>query len=1084
MRIGDRGLRNSLLALLAILFCAAPGFAQRGGRGGGGQDQFRFRFIGPAVGNRVAAIVGVPGDTSTWYAGAASGGVFKSTDGGNNWQPVFDSQPVAAIGALAVAATDPNTVWAGTGEGWAIRDSDVAGDGVYKSTDAGRTWTNMGLAETGRIGRVVIDPKNAENVFVCALGRMTGPQQERGVYRTTDGGKNWERVLFADEKTGCSGLSMDPHNSHVLFAGMWQVEMHTYGEYSGGPGSGVYVSRDGGTKWTKIEGRGMPRPNVGKIDVAVAPTDSNRVYALIQTADQGSMWRSDDGGESWRVVNWDRALIGRAGYYIRLAVGTGSADEVLVSDSAFLHSVDGGETFRTVPWGGDNHDIWIDPTNPDRFAISDDGGINITTVHGRGFHRVQLPVGQIYHVAVDNQVPYYVYGNMQDDGSMRGLSTAGGRGFGASGDDWDHPVGGCESGFTIPDPTDPNIIWATCYGDEVTRWDARTREARSVSPWLHTLDSPPDATKYRCHWTPPLAIDPFDHNTVYYGCQVVWKTTNAGQSWTVSSPDLSTNDPSRIKPSGGIVGDNLGQFYGEVVFAIAPSPKQKGLIWAGTNDGQVWLTKDGTANWTNVTKNISGLPAWGTITCIAPSTFDAGTAYIAVDFHMMDDRNPFIYKTKDFGQTWTRINSDLPSKHPLAYVKSIAEDPNKQGLIFAGTGNGFYYSQDDGGHWTSLQAGLPHSPVSWITVQKQFHDVVVSTYGRGFYILDDISALETAPSDAAVQFVKPRDTFRWVRGSRAILNYSLKQNAQGPVQIQVTDASGAVVRSMMGGGRAGMNRAGWDLRYDGPRLIALRTTPPENPHIWEEPRFKGQDSRPITHWGMSPNQPGPMVAPGKYTVKVTVDGQSFTQTVNVLRDPKMDPKASGSQAELEASVKMQLRIRDDISKTSDMVNQIEWMRRQLDDVAKALRPQKEKVEVVKSVEEMNDKMLAVEYKLLNKALMTSDDKYFIEAYTVYFNLLWLNGEVGPGAGDVAGGMEFGPTDTSRMLLDMIEKDLATATAEYKNLMEKEVPGFNRSMSEHGITPLNAAVPPAAGVRGNVGNPGDTDPDSDDDSGGL
>jgi hypothetical protein len=329
----------------------------------------------------------------------------------------------------------------------------------------------------------------------------------------------------------------------------------------------------------------------------------------------------------------------------------------------------------------------------------------------------------------------------------------------------------------------------------------------------------------------------------------------------------------------------------------------------------------------------------------------------------------------------------------------------------------------------------------------------------------------------AVQFVKPRDTYRWVRGSRAILNYSLKQNAQAPVQIQVLDASGAVIRTMTGGGRAGTNRAGWDLRYDGPRLIALRTTPPENPHIWDEPRFKGQDSRPITHWGMSPNQPGPMVAPGKYTVKLIVDGQTFTQTVEVLRDTKMDPKASGSNADLEASVKMQLRIRDDISKTSDMVNQIEWMRRQLDDVARALRTQKEKAETLKSVEAMDQKMLAVEYKLLNKALMTSDDKYFIEAYTVYFNLLWLNGEVGPGAGDVAGGMDFGPTETSRMLLDMIEKDLATATAEYRNLMDKEVPGFNRAMGEHGITPLSATIPPVAAVQGSAASSGDPDDDS-------
>lgn len=1068
----NRWCRNFCLGMLAILLCAAPGTAQRGGRGQGAQDAIRFRFVGPAIGNRVSAIAGIPGDPSTYYAGAASGGVWKSTDGGNNWAPIFDGQPVAAIGALAVAPSDPSQVWAGTGEAWAIRDSDVMGDGIYKSTDAGRTWTNMGLQETGRIGRVVVDPKNADNVFVCALGRLTGPQQERGVYRTMDGGKNWERVLFADDKTGCSGLSMDPHNSHVLFAGMWQVEMHTYGEFSGGPGSGVYVSRDGGTKWTRLEGRGLPRSPVGKIDMAVAPTDSNRVYALIQTADQGSVWRSDDGGESWRVVNWDRALIGRAGYYIRIAVSSGNADEVLVSDSSFLHSVDGGETFRTVPWGGDNHDIWIDPVNPDRFVITDDGGMNITTVHGRGFHRVSLPIGQIYHVAVDNQNPYYVYGNMQDDGSMRGLSTAGGRGFGGAGaDDWDHPIGGCESGFTIPDPVDPNIVWATCYGDEVTRWDAKTRQARSVSPWLHTLDSPPNDTKYRCHWTPPLAIDPFDHNTVYYGCQVIWKTTNAGQSWTVISPDLSTQDPSRIVPSGGIVGDNLGQFYGEVVFAIAPSQKQKGLIWAGTNDGQVWYTKDGGANWNNVSKNISGMPAWGTITCIEPSHFDPGTAYVAVDLHLMDNRDPFIYKTTDFGKTWTQISNNLPTKHPLSYVRSIAEDPNKKGLLFTGTGNGFYYSTDDGGHWTSLQTGLPHAPVSWIVVQPQAHDVVVSTYGRGFYILDDISWLEQAPAaDAAVQVLAPRDVYRSARGGRAILNYSLKQAAQGPVQIQILDAGGNEVRQMQAFGRQGVNRTSWDLHYDGPRLIALRTTPPENPHIWEEPRFRGAESRPITHWGMSPFQTGPLVAPGKYTAKITVNGQSYTQTINVLRDPK----TPGSDADLQASVKMQLRIRDDINKSSDMVNQMEWMRKQLDDVQRALRTQKDKADLLKSVEAMDQKIQTVEYKILNKALTTSDDKYFIEAYKVYFNLMWLNGEVGPGAGDVAGGADYAPTDTARNLLEMIEKDLTAATADYRNFMDKEMPAFNHSLAEHGVTPLSAVVPVPAPARGDAANPGDPD----------
>ena len=1047
-----------LCAVCALVICALPAAAQRRGFNPD-QGGFAFRWAGPAVGNRISAIVGVAGDVNTWYAGAASGGVWKSVDGGNNWTPIFDAQDVQAIGTLAVAPSDPDTVWAGTGEAWAIRDSDVTGDGVYKSIDGGKTWTNMGLKETGRIGRIVVHPSNPDVVYVCALGRLTGPQEDRGVFRTMDGGKNWERVLFADANTGCSGLSMDAHNPRKLVAGMWQVEMHTYAELSGGPGSGVYVSNDGGTKWNKVEGHGLPRPNVGKIDVAIAPSNSNRVYALIQTADQGSLWRSDDGGDAWRVVNWDRGLIGRAGYYIRIAVNPANENEVLVSDSSFWQSLDGGETFRTVPWGGDNHDIWIDPKNPDRLAVSDDGGVNITTSHGRGFHRVQLPIAQIYHVAVDNQVPYYIYGNMQDDGNMRGPSTnTGAGGFGASSEaGWDHAMGGCESGFTVPDVTDPNIVWATCYGDEVTRWDARTKLARSVSPWLHTLDSPPNDTKYRCHWTPPLAVDPFDHNTIYYGCQVVFKTTNAGQSWTAISPDLSTQDPKFIVPSGGIVGDNLGQFYGEVVFAIAPSQIQKGLIWAGTNDGKIWNTKDGGAHWNDVTKGVSGMAPWGTVTSIQPSYFDAGTAYVSVDYHLMDNRDPFIFKTNDFGATWTQVSAGIP-KGPLSYVRCVAEDPNKKGLIFAGTGNGLFYSLDDGGHWTALQAGLPHSTVSWVVVQKNFHDLVVSTYGRGFYILDDITPLEqqagVAQSEAAVTVYAPRNAYRFVHNGRAYINYNLKAAVQGPVQIEIDDASGKQVRELRGAGRAGLNRVMWDLHYDGPRTIALRTTPPENPHIWEEPRFRGAESRPITHWGMSPNQEGPEAAPGKYTIKITADGKTYTQAVDVVKDPKQ----SGSDAEIAEAVKLQLRIRDDINKSSDIVNQIEWMRKQLDDQQRMLRPVKEKADALKSAEDMDKKLQTVEYKILNKELATSDDKYFIAAYKVYFNLMWLNGEVGPGAGDVAGGADYGPTDTERGLLDMIEKDLNSAATEYQALVQKDLPAFNRAMADHGVMPLVAVVP--------------------------
>lgn len=1048
------------------------------------EGELRFRFVGPKAGNRISAIAGIQGDASTYYAGAASGGVWKSNDGGNAWKPVFDKQPAAAIGALAVAPSEPSTVWAGTGEAWAIRDSDVMGNGIYKSLDSGQTWTNMGLEHSGRIGRIVVHPANADIVFACVLGRMTGPQQERGVFRTPDGGQHWEKVLFAGENVGCSGLTMDPQNPHTLFAGMWEGEMHTYGEFSGGPGSGIYVSHDGGTTWTRIEEHGLPHSPLGKIDVAVAPTNSNRVFALIQTKDQGSLWRSDDGGKHWKAVNYQRALIGRAGYYIRLAVSPSDDNEVYVANSSFWRSLDGGENFKEVPWGGDTHDIWIDPENADRFVITDDGGMSITTVHGRGFHRIKLPIGQMYHVAVDNKIPYYFYSNMQDDGNMRGPSVP--IDFNETG--WDHGMGGCESGFTIPDLTDPNIVWATCYGNKVTRWDARIKHAHSVSPWMMTLDSPPNQIKYRCHWTAPLAIDPFDHNTVYYGCQVIFKTSNAGQSWSVISPDLSTQDTSRIVSSGGIVGDNLGQFYGEVVFAIAPSPVQKGLIWAGTNDGQIWHTDD-RGQWVNVTRNVAGLPSWGTITSIAPSSFEAGTAYISVDFHLMDNRDPFIYKTTDMGKSWKKITGDLP-KNELSYVRTIAEDPNCPGLLFAGTGNDLFYSLDDGGHWTPLDSGLPHSPVTWAVVQKNFRDLVISTYGRGLYILDDITPLEQMAkdhSDAAVVLFSPRQTYRFTRGGKAFVNFSLKTAPKDPVHLEILDSEGKVIRTLETKPRAGMNRVPWDLRYDSPRLVALRTVAPDNPHIWDEPRFRDSDSRTITHWGTGPAESGPIVAPGKYAVRVKIAGQFFTEPITILRDPRI----TASDGDIELSVKTLLSIRNDISHVSDTVNQIEWLRKQLEDIDAMLRPPKSekktegggsdeedeyrgprvapappkpfseaetqrRANVLKAAENIDKKLESIEHKLVSQALLNSDDKYFVEPYQLYLNLIWLNAEVGTGGGDVAGGADFAPTDTQLELLKTFENQMAAVDAEFSSFMKEEIPAFNRTLVDGGALPLTPA----------------------------
>jgi photosystem II stability/assembly factor-like uncharacterized protein len=1066
--------------LISMASIHAP--AQRRGGGAALPQSLQFRFMGPAVGNRISAAAGIPGDPTTYYAGAASGGVWKSTDSGKSWVPIFDNEPVQAIGSLAVAPSDPKVVWAGTGEAWAIRDSDMMGDGIYKSTDAGATWQHMGLAETGRIGRISIHPTDPNIVYACATGRLTGPQRERGVFKTTDGGRTWEQVLFVDPNTGCSGLSMDAHDPETLFAGTWQAEMHTYGMYSGGPGSAVYVTHDAGAHWKKLEGHGLPHSPVGKVDVAIAPTDSKRVYALIQTADQGSIWRSDDGGETWNNGSWQRALIGRAGYYIHLAVSTSNPDEVLVANSSFWLSTDGAKSFVEVHWGGDTHDIWIDPKDSKRILVTHDGGMYMTTDHGATSTTVTLPIGQIYHVAVDNDVPYHIYGNMQDDGTMRGLSTTqeagpnvpgqsqGGRGYGGRGGfgvgTWEHTLGGCESGFTLPDLTDTNIVWATCYGNEVTRYDTRTKLARSVSPWLHTLDAAPDQVKYRCHWSPPLAIDPFDHNAVYYGCQKILRTTNGGMSWSEVSGDLSTQNPRFNTSSGGIVGDNLGQFYGEVVFSIAFSEIRKGLIWAGTNDGKIWYSPDGSKTWVDASKNLTGLPARGVISKIEPSHFDPAAAYICVDFHLMDNRDPWIYKTTDLGKTWTKVSGDLPTGHPLDYARVIAENPNRKGNLFAGTGRALYYTLDDGAHWKQLKDGLPAAPVSWVVVQKQAHDLVVSTYGRGFYIMNDITPLEQGlmePSHTEpVSLAAPRPVYRLFQGARADISFLLKSVPKSPVEIEILDAKGALVNRLPTppNPHQGLNRVAWDLRYQAPRAVALRTTPPENPHIWEEPRFRNQDTRPITHWGLAEAEVGPIAAPGDYTLKLTVDGQSFTQPLRIL----LPPASHGTEADIQASVRLQLKVRDDITTAANMTNQVEWLRKQLADDEKTVAG---KTELLKAIDDLDKKMQAVEYQLITRADALSDDKYFQTADKLYLNLIWLNGEIGTGGGDVAGTADYGPTETAVGLVLGLEKELQGVQEQYKSVMEKDVPEYNRSIGGTGLKPLKTgdAPPPPAGSGG-------------------
>lgn len=1099
------------LSLLVITAAASAG----GARDITSKDlqSMRFRFVGPDRGNRASAVVGVPGDPNVYYIGAASGGVWKSTDGGFEFKPVFDKEPVQSIGALAVDPGNHDVIWAGTGESWVIRNGITPGDGVYESTDGGGTWTNMGLKDVGLIARIVVNPRDSQNVLVCAMGTGTRPEKSRGVWRTEDGGKTWKQVLFVDGDTGCSGLAMDPQDPHILFAGMWQWSIHPWAMTSGGPSSGIYASHDGGKTWSRVEDHGLPHSPIGKIDVAFAPSAPDRVYALIETVEQGSLWRSDDGGKHWHVENYSRLLTERAGYSVRLAVSPTDEDKIYVASNGFYVSGDGGKTFGEVHWGGDNHEIWIDPTNSQRMMISDDGGAEISTTGGQHWHHVQLAIGQMYHVAVDNRVPYWVYANMQDDDAERGPAYPDATpllgGIGEPNAGWQEPLGGCESGFTYPDPSDASVIWSSCYGDEITRLDTKVGYPRAVSPWpLHSLDSPPQDLKYRCHWTPPMAIDPFDHNTVYYGCQVIFKTTDGGQSWKVISPDLSTQNPRYLVPSGGIPvdgkmrrQDNLGQFYGEVVFAIAPSPIQQGLIWAGTNDGQVWLTRDGGGNWTNVTKHLTGLPPLGTITRIEPSHFDAGTAYVADDLGLTGDTKPYIYKTTNFGRSWKLMVHGIPVSS-TSNVSSVAEDPYNGNLLFAGTGNALYVSFDAGGNWMPLQAGLPHAPVSWETVQKQFHDLVVATYGRGIYLLEDITPLEQLANggvSAPAQVFESRPTYRFFHGGHAFVDFWLqtvpkvketpksrdrseeedeKEKATAGIKVAILDSAGNVVRKLKlirnkkpglnpkyedeykeghwardpdAKVHPGINRVYWDLRYAPPKLIELRTTPQTNPHVWNDLRFLGKESRPITHWGIKEAEVGPMVAPGTYTARVTADGKTYDQSFTVLADPALP----GTPAQTAATVKTLLHIRDDISSVSDMVNQIEWLRKQLQTVESMLKAGKKpgNAKMLQAIKDMDGKIQNLESELLSPALANSDEKSYLAGYGLYLHLIWLNGELGTGAGDVYGDPGYPATDATLQVLGQLDDKLNAAKAQYHTLMQQDLPQFDQMLIRQNIFPL-------------------------------
>ncbi|RMH20155.1 MAG: sialidase [Acidobacteria bacterium] len=1019
--------------------------------------ELTYRHVGP-VGNRVPAVVGEAGNPLVYYAGTASGGIFKSEDGGVSWRPIFDEQPAASIGALAVAPSDPNVVWAGTGETF-IRSNVSIGNGVYRSTDRGKTWQHRGLEKSGRIGRIVVHPDDPDVAYAAALGHCYGPQEERGLYRTRDGGETWERVLFAGPDAGAIDVVMDPSNPRILFAATWQFVMSTSGRTSGGPASGLFTSRDGGDSWTRLEGNGLPEPPWGKIGLAMTAADPERIYALIETSSnrdfadsdpfQGVLWRSDDGGESWSMISADNTLVQRPLYYTRAAVAPDDADEIHFMAVEHSLSKDGGRSIESVGSGWDHHDMWIDPLIPDRMIVGHDGGVSISTNRGKTWMRPLLPNAQMYHVATDREVPYNLYGNRQDGPSTYGPSNS------LSGDGipigaW-RSVGGCEVGFAIPSPADPNLVWSGCYDGILELHDRRTGHSRNVSVWPAAIESwPAEDLRYRFQWTFPIAISPHDPNRVWVGSQYVHQTTDGGQSWRIISPDLTTADPRLMRRSGGLTLDDAGPTIAPVVFAIAGSPLEPGVIWAGTNDGQVQLTRDGGETWTNVTGNLPGLPPLGTVSNLEPSRHAPGRVYLTVDRHQEGDPTTYVYKTEDYGRSWRSIAGDVPQS-VFAYAHCVREDPVRPGLLYLGTENALYVSFDDGARWHPLNAGLPPAPVHWLEIQDRFNDLVVATYGRGFWILDDVTPLQqltAAHLAAAAALLPPRPAYRLrsieppfeqpndpAAGTNptygASLHYWLRDEAED-VEVAILDGDGEVVATLEDvPGDPGLHRVYWDLRYERTPEVKLFTPPEENPHV-----AVPEEGRPLSDGGRF----ALLAPPGAYAVRLRAGEASFEQPLEVRKDPR---SAAGDD-DLAAQMAVLFELRETIVDAARLIDHVERLRAQIDDLEGRLEGREDAVEIRQAAADLDRDLRRLEGHFFDLRLTGARQDTLRWKRLLYARLTYLARSIGQS--------DFRPTDPqlelSRELRQEVERHLERLTA-----LNERVGAFNEDLRAAGLDGL-------------------------------
>jgi len=899
---------GSSLCILLGLFLAAPSAAQSI------QPEFfnglKWRLIGPFRGGRVVAVAGVPGDSTTFYFGSVDGGVWKTTDAGVVWTPIFDSQPIASIGALAVAPSNPNTIYAGTGES-DIRTDLSSGNGVYKSTDAGRTWTHVGLDDTRQISRIVVDPHDANTVYVGALGHAYGPNEQRGVYKSTDGGTHWTKVLDRGQEIGIADLAICSTNPKLLFATVWHAYRPPWSNYAtvDGPGGGLYRSEDAGKSWSLLSGNGLPEGDWGRAGVDVAP-DGRRVYALI-SAKKSGLYRSDDGGNTWVLANADARLTGRAWYFSNITIDPNNRDVIYIPNVALYRSEDGGKTIsivRGAPGGDDYHQIWIDPKNSFNMVLGTDQGTAISLNRGQTWSTwYNQPTAQIYHLTTDNQFPYAVYGTQQDSGSVAVLSrTDHGR---ITSRDW-FTAGPSESGYMAIDPNDPAIVYLTGPYGTISHFNRRTTFSQDITPWpLPAWNLALNLHRYRAPWTPVLVFSQADSHALYLGTQYVMKTVDGGLHWKTISPDLTgaSAKAGGQKPEGTPTVENTKQRGYGVVFTIAPSPLEKDLIWAGSDTGLIHLTREGGKTWANVTPH--GLPDWSLISLIEPSHFDPATAYAAVDCSVLDDQTPYIYRTRDYGASWQLVTAGIPSG---AFLRAVREDPQTKGLLFAGTELGVYVSFDDGDHWLPLQLNLPVSSVRDLTIHGD--DLVIATHGRSFWILDNITPLRqvsAAGNAKSAWLYHPADAIRVDNDSftgtplppeeptadnppnGAMIDYVLKSDA-GKIELEIYDPQQNFVRRFSSEDKksdkhpplaiadrwlpkpqtlqkgAGMHRFVWDLTWGS-----------SSPAVDED-----DDSRPPT---------GPKAVPGVYQAHLTVDGQMQSQSLRVM----MDTRSAASRETLE-----------------------------------------------------------------------------------------------------------------------------------------------------------------------------------------